>query len=407
MHEQRGDIHSGAGDPRLLGLDEIGTGNFYDTLVSRFEAGHPNVHINLTSYPEDNYDVKVQTAMAAHQEPDLILSFGPQNPKRGLLLPLDGTLAQHGVDLSTFSKAIISEGGEYSCGWKGKLYCIGTYSGIATMLYNKDMFDAAGIAYPKPWPPMTPDQFVDIACKLTNPDHRVWGGDWYEGDAVAMSLPWETLVSPDGKTAEGYVNGPTEVHQYDIMSSAYKRGCLPSSNILQAGQGVDFFAESKLGMVVGDYLGLKKVQAAGINWGTTAVPTPKGYPPYFFSWSDSVGVMATTDHPDEAKEFVAFVATQGQKIRFETTGDIPLDSKVADKMNWAGGIPGREEGLQIAKHARAAIFIPDRWNVYAPLYDAWGYIVSGNKSVKQALDDAASAIQQNLDKAWDVWNKQS
>jgi hypothetical protein len=33
--------------------------------------------------------------------------------------------------------------------------------------------------------------------------------------------------------------------------------------------------------------------------------------------------------------------------------------------------------------------------------------VSGNKSVKQALDDAASAIQQNLDKAWDVWNKQS
>jgi ABC-type glycerol-3-phosphate transport system substrate-binding protein len=141
-----------------------------------------------------------------------------------------------------------------------------------------------------------------------------------------------------------------------IMSSAYKRGCLPSSNILQAGQGVDFFAEGKLGMVVGDYLGLKKVQAAGINWGTTAVPTPKGYPPYFFSWSDSVGVMATTDHPDEAKEFVTFVATQGQKIRFETTGDIPLDSKVADKVNWAGGIPGREEGLQIAKHARAAIF---------------------------------------------------
>jgi hypothetical protein len=76
-------------------------------------------------------------------------------------------------------------------------------------------------------------------------------------------------------------------------------------------------------------------------------------------------------------------------------------------VNWAGGIPGREEGLQIAKHARAAIFIPDRWNVYAPLYDAWGYIVSGNKSVKQALDDAASAIQQNLDKAWDIWNKQS
>lgn len=399
---------SGSGEQVKLDFwvfNEIASVNFYETLVSRFEAAHPNIQIEVTTYPENNYDVKLRTAIAAGKEPDLILSFGPTYPREGVLLPLDDTLSQAGVDLSTFSKAIVSEGGEYSCGWKGKLYCMGTYSGIAAMLYNKDMLDAAGISYPAPWPPMTTDQFVDMACTLTDPDHQVWGGDWYEGDAVAISLPWETLVSRDGRTAEGYVNGPTELHQYTIMSDAVDRGCLPSSNVLQAGQGLDAFAKGKLAMVATDYVDLDKVEASGIDWGTTAVPTPEGYPPYFFSWSDGVSVMSTTDHPDEAMEFIAFVATDGQKIRFETSGDIPLDSAVADEVNWAGGVPGREDGLEIAKHARAAIFIPDRWDVYAPLYDAWGYITGGEKSVQQALDDAASSIQENLDKAWEVWNQ--
>lgn len=380
-------------------FNEIADADFYPTLVKDFEAAHPNIHVELTMYPEDNYDVKLQTAIAAGQEPDLMLNFGPDYPSQGFLLPIDDALAEAGVDLSTFNQAIMGDGGEFSCGWQGKIYCVGSYQGITAMFYNKDLFDAAGIPYPEPWPPMTPDEFVDTACKLTDQSKGVWGGA--ASDPLSY-LPWELFFSPDGRTAT--VNSPDMVHQFEVLASGFDRGCIPSSNLLDPWeQGRDFFAQGKVAMVVTDWLDLKKIDNAGINYGTTAPPAPAGYEPYFFSWSDSTGVMSTTDHPDEAMAFIAFLATDGQKIQYETTGDIPLDSAVADEVDWAHGVPGREDGLEIAKHARAALFVPNRWDVVGPYYDAWGYVVGGEKTAQEALDAAEPAIQDNLDKAWRDW----
>jgi hypothetical protein len=32
-------------------------------------------------------------------------------------------------------------------------------------------------------------------------------------------------------------------------------------------------------------------------------------------------------------------------------------------------------------------------------------VVAGDKTAQEALDEAAPAIQENLDKAWEVWNE--
>jgi multiple sugar transport system substrate-binding protein len=401
------DTSTGTGEPVTLDFwvfKEIESGAFYDTLVSEFEAANPNIDIELTSYPEENYDVKIDTALAAGKAPDLMLNFGPDYPRQGLLLPLDDMLAEKGIDLSTFSEAIMGEGGEFGCGWEDQVYCIGSYQGISALVYNKEMFDAAGIPYPEPWPPMTPDEFVDIACQLTDAESQVWGG----GAADPMSyLPWEVFVSEDGRTAQGYVNSPETVHQFDVLGQGYDQGCFPSLNVLDPWlQGRDFLAKGQLGMVITDYLDLKTVENAGIDYGTTAPPTPEGYEPYFFAWSDAVGMLSSSDNPEEAMEFIAFMATDGGRIRYETTGDLPLDSTVAEEVNWAKGVPGRVDGLEVATHARPSIFIPNRWDALGPLWDAWGFIVGGEKSAQQALDDVAPAIQDNLDKAWENWEEQ-
>ena len=78
-------------------------------------------------------------------------------------------------------------------------------------------------------------------------------------------------------------------------------------------------------------------------------------------------------------------------------------SSVADEVDWAQGIPGREHGLEVLSHARPLVFVPDRWDVIGPYYDAWGFVIGGEKSAQEALDEAAPAIQENLDKAWDAW----
>jgi multiple sugar transport system substrate-binding protein len=250
---------------------------------------------------------------------------------------------------------------------------------------------------------MTPEQFVDYACQLTDEANGIWGAA--VSDPLAY-LPWEMFFSPDGTSAEGYVNGSEVVHQFEVLASGYERGCMPSTNALDPWQqGRDFFAKGQLAMLIADFQGLTKIEEAGINYGTTASPTPTGYEPYFFVWTDSVGVMADTDHPDEALDFIAYLTTEGQYIRQEINDDIPLDLAVAEEVDWAGGIQGREDGLEVLGHARTAIFVPNRWDVIGPYYDAWGFVVAGDKTAQEALDEAAPAIQENLDKAWEVWNE--
>lgn len=376
---------------------------FLETLEQDFEAANPNIDLNITAYPEENYGVKLDTAIAAGKEPDLTLYPGPEDIRKGLFLPIEDLLAKKGIDVSTYVPAIVEPGDELSCAWEDHLYCLGTFAGSVQMLYNKDMFDAAGIPYPAPWPPMTPEEFVDIACQLTDEGEGVWGGA--AADPTAY-MPFDMLVSPDGRTAQGYVNGPDVVHQVDLLASAYERGCVPTSNILDPwAQGRDFFAQGKLAMVITDFQDLPKVEKAGINYGSTAPPTPEGVEPYFFVWTDSVGVMSSSEHSDEAVEFVAFLGTEGQRIRYETTGDIPLDLAMAKQVNWAEGIPGREDGLDVLEHARPLGFVPERWESYDPFFDAWNFVLSGEKSPQDALDEVAPAIQENLDEAWEDWEK--
>lgn len=397
-----------AGDGEQVTLDfwvfeEGGIGSFLETLEADFEAANPNIDLDITAYPEDNYGVKLDTAIAAGKAPDLVLVFGPDQMRAGLLLPLDDVVQEEGIDLSTYVPAIVEPGDEFSCAYEGNLYCLGSYAGSVQMLYNKDMFDAAGIAHPAAWPPMTPEEFVDLACQLTDEANGVWGGA--ASDPLAY-MPFDMLFSPDGRTATGIINGPDVVQQFEVLASGYDRGCIPSSNILDPWeQGRDYFASEQLAMVITDFQDLNKVENAGINYGSTAPPTPAGVEPYFFVWTDSVGVMASSDNPEEAKEFVAYVTTEGQAIRYEISGDIPLDLAEAEAVDWAAGIPGREDGLEVLSHARPMVFVPNRWDVIAPYYDAWGLVVGGERTAQEALDDIAAAVQENLDHEWEVWEE--
>jgi multiple sugar transport system substrate-binding protein len=382
---------------------EGGIGSFLETLEQGFEAENPNVDLNITNYPEENYGVKVDTAIAAGKAPDLTVFPDAEQVREELILPLDDMAAEYDLDLSSYVPAIVEGGLEdaLGCGFEGQLWCLGSYAGSTQMLYNKDMFDAAGIEYPAAWPPMTPDEFVDIACRLTDKEAGVWGGA--ASDPLAY-LPYDMLVSPDGRTATGYTNGAEMVHQFELLASGYERGCIPSSNILDPwAQGRDFFAKEQLAMVITDFQDLDKVEKSGINWGSTAPPTPEGVEPYFFVWSDNVAIFANTEHPDEAKEFIAYVATEGQRIRYEQDGEMPLDLAIAEEVNWAKGVPGRQDGLDVLSHARPLVFVPNRWDVVAPFYDAWGLVVGGEASAQEALDDAAPAMQENVDKAWEDW----
>ena len=154
-----------------------------------------------------------------------MLVLGPEQMRAGLLTPLDDMVEENDIDLSTYVPAIVEPGDEFSCAFEDHLYCLGSYAGSVQMLYNKDLFDAAGIDYPSAYPPMTPDEFVDTACQLT---------DEANGCGVARrqiqrrTSPWDMFFSDDGRTATTST-APEAVHQFELLASGYERGCLPDA----------------------------------------------------------------------------------------------------------------------------------------------------------------------------------
>ena len=155
--ESDGDGEESSQEPVTLEFwvfGEGGIGDFLAGLEQGYEAENPNIDLNITAYPEENFRVKLDTAIAAGEVPDLIVFPDANQVRQGLILPLDDMVAEHDIDLSSYVPAVVEGGLEdgLGCGYEGGLYCLGSYAGSTQMLYNKDMFDAAGIPYPAAWP---------------------------------------------------------------------------------------------------------------------------------------------------------------------------------------------------------------------------------------------------------------
>ena len=378
--------------------DSADFGEFQETLEEEFEAAHPNISINSTKFPEDQYDVKVDTAIAADEAPDIITNFGFGRAREGQLLPLDDMIAEQGIDLSTFNQAVVGPpASDFSCWYEDQLYCLGSFLGTALMIYNKDLFDAAGIAHPAPWPPVTVEEYAEFSCQLRDEDAGVWGTA-HDGGI----LPPDITISPDGRTVDGYINSPETIQQFDVLTGIVRDGCAPTVNVMDPwAQGADFFASGELASVITDFTALDQFEEAGVNYGVTAPPTPDGVDPFFYVWTDSVGVLESSDNPEEAMEYIAFLATEGNRLRVEVEGTMPLDSAVAEELNWAQDIPGRLDALEIVPHARSLVFVP-QWP-YDPMFDAVNVMMSGERSAEDALNDVAGAVQDEVDAAWEWW----
>ncbi len=61
--------------------------------------------------------------------------------------------------------------------------------------------------------------------------------------------------------------------------------------------------------------------------------------------------------------------------------------------------------LETVKLARPTIFVPGFYEVTGPLEDAFNAMVEEQRDPKEALDEAATQVQDSLNKAWETWDR--
>lgn len=377
-------------------------------LEGAFEEAHPNIDLEITLIPEDQYVVKLDTALAAGAPPDLGFLYEKRWVKAGRVLPLDETIAANEIDLDDFNQAIM----EGSCIIDGQVYCLGSYTGAVVLLYNKDMFDAAGLEYPSATEPMTIDEYAALVEQLSVPNddvtQRIWGGS---AEAPYWWMRASTMFSDDARQTDGLINDDATKHTYQVLGDLVANGFAPSSSVMQSigTEGAEsLFQQGKLGMAIGDFSQIAALEEAGINYGVATLPVEQeGDAPYLPVWTDGLAVFNGAPHPAEAMEFVAFLASEGQRLRVEETGEPPLSATAAVEFGWAeqGNVEARQQFLEAVGIATPAVFVPGFWDVTAPLQDVFDQVSAGEMTAAEGLDSVAPRMQDSLDDAWRTWEQ--
>ena len=161
-------------------------------LIRAFEDSHPDVQVEVVSYPDAYYDQKMQARLLSGRQTDVFLCRTMDSLYKlyeyGVAQPLDELLAQYGHDLRDSAELVQMQfdGHQYGIPYRRDRY---------VLLYNCELFDRAGIPYPKER--LTWEQVHELAQQMQS--------SLSEGEYAMMSLPMDIQWLATGKNG-GYDN---------------------------------------------------------------------------------------------------------------------------------------------------------------------------------------------------------
>ena len=316
-----------------------------------FVQEHPDIRIKIEADSWTAYWTKIRTNTAGRIAPDvweISTDKGSQAIwfNKGACLDLTDLAHRDGIDLSshipTAGKVVV---------WKSRIYGLPVGAAVRVFMYDKKLFDKAGLPYPDPVKPMTWDELVALCTKLTVVEN---------GQIVQYGLSWSYSSLPSciqqagGRLVDDYDN-PTrftadtpEVRKgiqfyYDTMFKYKIAPVLSQQKDLGFNQPDYALLSGRVAMMVSGYFALPRLlDAEGLEFGLAPVAreTQQGQEALINLFC----VDRRTKHPEAAWQLVKFLGSEeGQRILFENRGpDIPTQKAVLNSDVFLNGVPGVE-----------------------------------------------------------------
>ncbi|MBP3649454.1 MAG: sugar ABC transporter substrate-binding protein [Clostridia bacterium] len=213
-------------------------------MIAVFEEKNPDIKIDLQITGYDDYFTKLATTVGGNNSPDVF----EMNMENYLAYMLRGACADLTglVDASSYS-----EGTMAAVSSDGKLYAVPMSFSTCVLIYNKALFDQAGIAYPNDSWTWADVQVAAEAIKALGDD--IWG--IYQ--PITYNEFYKSVKGNGGSLLnEDYtaftVNSPENVAVLEAMVKRVRgEGHVQPTAEEMAGRGDwDLFQEGKLGMII-------------------------------------------------------------------------------------------------------------------------------------------------------------
>ncbi|WP_042166955.1 ABC transporter substrate-binding protein [Paenibacillus gorillae] len=321
---------------------------FVEKLIPDFEAKHPNIKVKVTKAPYEQFDSKLQSAIAAKNAPDVTSHWGyggfMEYYNKGMLMDLSPYLTDFKASDYNIPEDVMNI---YKV--DGKTYGIPVNSYVTVMLYNKDLFDKAGLPYPpsdyedKSW---TFDKMVEYAKALTvdskNLNEAQYGVDFGFGERDQRPQYFGGNVYSDdtwtngGKPSEINLTKPEVVEAFKkVYGLIYDQKVSPTPAFSKSvsGQFGDPFLSGKIGMSVVGSWSLAASSDFSFNVGVAAVPQGPNEKVRSVLYVDPLFVLKDSKHPKEALEWIEYLVTaEVQEKSIELSGgNPPVNQQAAEK----------------------------------------------------------------------------
>jgi multiple sugar transport system substrate-binding protein len=377
-------------------------------LAQEFEEANPNVDIQVSpgASSTDELLTKLSAGFAGGTYPDISYAYGSwasQLEASGRTLDITDKVADPDVKWDEFpesARLTVQPTGAKTIGFPAIVDNI-------SLIYNTDLFDAAGLAYPdENW---SWDDFREAAKKLTDPSKNQYGYGYSvsgQEDTTWQFWPhlWQrggAILSDDGKEAVFNSQAGVDALTFLRDMAVEDKSIYLDQTDTKYGE---LFAAGSIGMITSGPWQLYDLNVAGTPYGATILPGFEGD----HQTVSGPDVWALFDHQDKNREywsyeFMKWLTSAEQDERWNVAiGNLPLRSGELDSDAFAEQVANypyldvMAANGENAKQARPTV--PGYTGLSEAIGTAISHVLQGDGDPQEALDAAAAeatdALQQ-------------
>jgi len=366
-----------------------------DKIVKAFQNENPLIKVDVQPVAWGDYWTKLPTVVAGDSAPD-VFELNYENfvdyAKKGLLADM-GPLANGD---KSFDPKVYYPKAHSAFAYNGKQYGLVETFSTVLLFYNKDLFDAKGVAYPTAsW---TWADETAAAKKLTDPAKGVWGTfqpiHFWEYYKMAVQGGGSVL----DKSGKPVINTPENIATLQMMvDRIHKDKVAPSAEQVGTLGDGDLFKQQKVAMIHTGIWMFSDFKAVPFKWDVVVEPakTKDSKANHFFA--NAVVISKSSKKAQAAWAWSKYLTASkvAADVRIASGWEIPALSD-----------PKAVEGYlkQTPPSNRQAVFDALNAPVVPPVIDNFQMMTDevgkelelaklGKKSPKEALDAAQKKLQ--------------
>lgn len=375
----------------------------FQKIIERFnQSGSGKMEVVLVPAPE--LPTKLATAIAGGEPPDAVRLGGPAvnslfmtNGHAAALDDWDPKIGTYDF-LPPIKKAVTRN---------GKMYAMPVNSGVQAFIYNKDVYQKAGLDPEKP--PTTFDQLLEFAAKISaGGGGQVWGhyvptapiaqtgADYFP--SILWAFGGKELSDDETKIA---FNSPEGVAALQWYKALFDRKAMPIKQVNEI-QMLQDYLTGNVGSIGVYPAVVARVSEAGFKSASARLPAgPKGQTAAI--GFGTIMVMDKAKNREAGWAFARFIGLEAANGAFWNIsfGQLPPRISFREDPAWKeyeSKNPLVPAYVEAQKTTDLPYFGPGAQEIGVELGKAIEAVAFGKKEPKQALDEAAQASQVILDR---------